>query len=82
MIDAMHAQLAGDRVEVTDRPDRPSGSGYYEGFCFKAFPTIGGEMFEVADGRLVCWTQALVGTRKERLLISGMGLDRLALTRG
>jgi len=33
----------------------------------------------VADGGHVDWTQQLVASRKERLMISGLGLDRLAL---
>jgi hypothetical protein len=81
MIDELRAQLAGDRVDVVDRPDRPSGRGYYEGFCFKAFPIFGDVTFEVGDGGLVDWTRGLVESEKERLLISGMGLDRLALAR-
>ena len=36
-------------------------------------------LLEVADGGLVDWTQHLVGSRKERLMICGIGLDRVAL---
>ena len=72
-------ELSTDDVEVVERPDRPGGRGYYGGFCFKAFPTLGSETFEVGDGGLVDWTRKLLGNEKERLLISGMGLDRLAL---
>jgi len=71
--------LSTDRVEVVDRPDRPSGDGYYEGFCFKAFPTFQGEQIEVADGGFVDWTRKLVGSEKERLVISEIGLDRVAM---
>ena len=35
-------------------------------------------MREVGDGGFVQWTQHLLGNRKERLLISGIGLDLLA----
>ncbi|MDP9295928.1 MAG: hypothetical protein M3O88_04430 [Actinomycetota bacterium] len=69
-------------MEVVDRPDRPSGRGYYEGFCFKAFPTFGDVTYEVGDGGFIDWTRRLVESEKERLLISGIGLDRLALSRG
>jgi hypothetical protein len=33
---------------------------------------------DVGDGGFVDWTQRLLGNRKERLLISGIGIDRLA----
>ena len=32
----------------------------------------------MADGGFVDWTAALLANRKERLLISGYGVDRLA----
>ena len=79
MIRELRTQLGSDRVEVVERADRPSGRGYYEGFCFKAFPTFQDTTFEVADGGFVDWTRKLVGSEKERSLISGIGLDRLAL---
>jgi len=34
----------------------------------------------IADGGFVDWTQRLTGNRKERLLISGFGVDRLAIS--
>ena len=78
LIGHLREALTTDRVEIVDRPDRPSGNGYYEGFCFKAFPTFQSEPIEVADGGFVDWTRKLVGSEKERLLISGIGLDRIA----
>jgi len=35
------------------------------------------EEWEIADGGFVDWTQRLLGNRKERLLISGFGLELL-----
>jgi hypothetical protein len=32
---------------------------------------------EVGDGGFTDWTAQLVGSRKERLLASGLGIDRL-----
>jgi hypothetical protein len=77
---AIRADLA-DRpeVRVVEDPQRQSGRGYYTGLCFKLFATVGGEPFEVGDGGLVDWTQRLLGNRKERLTISGIGVDRLSL---
>jgi hypothetical protein len=66
-------------VEVAEVPDRISGRAYYDGLCFKIYGISGrDEPFEVGDGGFVDWTAKLQGNRKERLLISGYGLDRLA----
>jgi hypothetical protein len=65
-------------VEVLDDPSRSSGRGYYIGLCYKIYATIGGQSGEVGDGGFVDWTQQLTGNRKERLLIGGLGVDRLA----
>ncbi len=65
-------------VTVEDRPDREAGRAYYDRMCFKVY-TSGEERFEIADGGLVDWTQRLVQSRKERLMISGLGVERLAM---
>jgi hypothetical protein len=66
-------------AEVTEAPGRQSGRGYYHCMCFKIFATFGAAQLEVADGGFVDWTQQLLGNRKERLLISGYGIDRIAV---
>jgi hypothetical protein len=40
----------------------------------------GGE-WEIADGGFVDWTQRLLENKKERLLISGFGLEMLVKSR-
>jgi hypothetical protein len=71
------AGLAG--IQVVDAPERESGRSYYRGLCFKVYGVSGGAAaIEVGDGGFVDWTAKLLGNRKERLLISGYGLDRLA----
>jgi hypothetical protein len=65
------------RFEVVrgDLPADPSRrTGYYQGLCFKVFRNG----VEIGDGGFVDWTQRLMGNRKERLLISGLGVDRFA----
>ena len=69
-------------VDVRDRPDRDAGRAYYDRVCFKAYASAGEHPFEIADGGLVDWTQRLVPSRKERLMISGLGVERLALALG
>ncbi|MGI5291232.1 hypothetical protein ACQEVF_49095 [Nonomuraea polychroma] len=61
-------------LEAKPDPDRESGRGYYTGLCHKIY----GDGLEVGDGGFVDWTARLLGNRKERLLISALGVDRLA----
>jgi hypothetical protein len=80
---AAAAALAGaGRAEVADAPERRSGRGYYTGLCFKVQADFGGGEIEVGDGGFVDWTAKLLGNRKERLLISGYGIDRIAIASG
>ena len=51
---------------------------YYRRLQFKVvIPGFGAQELEIADGGFTDWTQRLSGNRKERLLISGMGLELL-----
>lgn len=70
LLDATRATVTATIVED---PTRTSGRGYYTGLCFKVHTDAG----EVGDGGFTDWTAALLGNRKERLLISGYGVDRL-----
>jgi hypothetical protein len=80
---AVAGALAGpEGVEVADAPERRSGRGYYTGLCFKVQAAFGGPELEVGDGGFTDWTARLLGSRKERLLISGYGIDRIALASG
>jgi len=57
---------------------RQRGRGYYRDVCFKVHAHVRGEPAEIADGGFTDWTRQLAASRKERLLISGIGVDRLA----
>ncbi|HEY7432475.1 MAG TPA: hypothetical protein VH641_17260 [Streptosporangiaceae bacterium] len=74
--------LAGDLApapcQVVIDPARESGRGYYTELCFKINAMIDGEPAEVGDGGFTDWTRQLVASGKERLLISGLGIDRIA----
>ena len=58
---------------------RQRGRGYYRDLCFKVHAHVRGELAEIADGGFTDWTRRLAASSKERLLISGIGLDRLAM---
>ncbi|MFG2819799.1 hypothetical protein ACGFX4_10270 [Kitasatospora sp. NPDC048365] len=75
---AREALSAAPGVAVVDDPDRTTGRGYYTGLCYKVHTTVDGRPVELADGGFVDWTRRLTGNRKERLLIGGFGVDRLA----
>ena len=64
--------LADTALNIEVDRTREAGRDYYVDACFKI---LGGEM-ELGDGGFVEWTQALLGDRKERLLISGIGTER------
>jgi hypothetical protein len=42
-------------------------------------PTIHGREHHIGDGGFVDWTQQLLENKKERMLISAIGLDRLLM---
>ena len=62
---------------VVDR-ERASGRGYYRDLCYKVSAATGGDSAELGDGGLTDWTRSLTASSKERLLISGLGVDRVA----
>ncbi|MFJ6852603.1 hypothetical protein ACIQM3_19050 [Streptomyces sp. NPDC091271] len=78
VIDRIRGDLAAlPGIAVIEDPDRTTGRGYYTSMCFKVCTSVDGHYLEVADGGFVDWSQLLTGNRKERLLISGYGVDRL-----
>lgn len=59
-------------------PDRETGRGYYAGVCFHIYATNDtGTELELIDGGFTTWTQQFLSNRKERMLISGLGTERL-----
>jgi hypothetical protein len=65
-------------AELVLDPDRATGRGYYVGACFKVHLVApDGTTLELGDGGFTTWTQQLLSNRKERLLISAAGTERL-----
>ena len=57
---------------------RTSGRGYYLDLCFHIHATApSGQRLELVDGGSVNWTQQLLSNVKERLVVSGLGSERL-----
>ena len=76
---AVADQVTTDRVTCAFDGEREAGRGYYPNVCFKLLIDTGDEVVEVGDGGAVDWTSSLLQSRKERLLIGGVSLDRLLL---
>jgi hypothetical protein len=84
-IAAATAEALADVAEpadiVTDH-DRVGGRGYYRHLCFKVNALVDGAVDgtpeEIGDGGFTDWTAQLLADGKERLLITGYGIDRLA----
>lgn len=52
---------------------------YYKGLQFTVITNINGREYYIGDGGFVDWSQQLLGSKKERMIISAIGLDRLLL---
>jgi hypothetical protein len=57
--------------------ERSSGRGYYTGLCFHIYAAAPSGLIELVDGGAVDWTQKLLSDAKERLVISGIGSERV-----
>jgi hypothetical protein len=74
---AVAGELAAPQIEVVADPQRQSGRGYYRDLCFKINVQSAAQWQEIGDGGFTDWTALLTASGKERLLISGLGIDRL-----
>jgi len=65
-------------IECVFDEHRTSGRGYYLDLCFHIHATAtSGQRLELVDGGSVNWTRKLLSNAKERLVISGIGSERL-----
>lgn len=77
-LEALRGVAAAKGVELFEEVGREAAGGYYAGFCFHIFA---GDM-QLADGGVVDWGAKLTGNGKERMVISGCGVERLLALRG
>ncbi|MCC0647246.1 hypothetical protein [Clostridioides sp. ZZV15-6598] len=52
-------------------------NAYYKGINFKIYLHCNDNVIEIADGGFVNWISEMTGNKKNRCLISGIGIDRL-----
>ena len=62
--------------------ERSSGRGYYSGLAFHVYAQTERDQHFLVDGGEVDWTQKLLGNAKERLIISGLGSERVVTLAG
>ena len=74
---ALPAAFAGSQLDIVTDRQRQAGRGYYRDLCFKLNVRAGPGWAEVGDGGFTDWTARLTASAKERLLISGVGIDRV-----
>jgi hypothetical protein len=82
VVRAAREAAADAGIDVVDEPDRVRGRRYYRDVCFQMYARLGGRLESIADGGFVDWIAQLTASRKERLCISGIGLERLTLASG
>jgi len=77
VLEPLTAEFPKARFRADDT--REQGRNYYAGLCFSlnaADPT--GTTLNLADGGFTDWTRRLLSNAKERLLVSGIGLELVA----
>ncbi len=72
----IHKEFQDTQIVVTDKDLMNS---YYKGINIKIFLIIGEQTLEIGDAGFVDWTQKLLSSKKERMFISAMALDRLLM---
>jgi len=76
LIDPIKEDLGG--IDCCFDSQRTSGRGYYLDLCFHIHAMApSSRWLELVDGGSVDWTQKLLSNSKERLVISGIGSERV-----
>jgi hypothetical protein len=72
-----YLQIKMPNVLIEKSDNQQVSQNYYQQLQFKFIMNWEGQTFEIADGGYVDWTQKLTQNRKERFLISGLGIELL-----
>jgi hypothetical protein len=76
LLDRVRTTFPGVDAEL--HPTRTMGLAYYRTLCFWIHGVVdAAEPLHLVDGGCVDWTQKLLSDAKERLVISGIGSDRM-----
>ena len=78
LVSRMQEKLINDLPGLSVKvDDEPSDNEYYTGLQFTLYAHINEENVTIGDGGFVDWSKKLLGQKKERMLISAIGIDRL-----
>jgi hypothetical protein len=76
LLTPLHTEFENVTCAIDEQ--RTSGRGYYLDLCFHIYATVTSDQrWELVDGGVVNWTQKYLSNAKERLVISGIGSERL-----
>lgn len=67
-----------DKINIVEDMGRINNK-YYKGIQFKIYIDINGSEAEAADGGFVDWSQKLLENKKERMIISAIGMSPLLI---
>ncbi|MCM3782212.1 hypothetical protein M3231_04460 [Neobacillus mesonae] len=73
-----HGEHSSIRVSASESTGKEENH-YYKGLQFNIMVNIKGQHFPIGDGGFVDWPQQLLNNKKERMLISAIGLDMMFL---
>ncbi|MFB5676608.1 hypothetical protein ACE3NQ_16130 [Paenibacillus terreus] len=73
-----YGEQSSVRVSASESTGKEDNS-YYKGLQFTIMVNIKGQHIPIGDGGFVDWPQQLLNNRKERMLISAIGLDIMLL---
>jgi hypothetical protein len=80
VLEPLASEFPEARFRVDER--REQGMSYYSGLCLRIDAAGGdGTVMNLADGGFTDWTRRLLSNAKERLLVSGIGVELLAKLR-
>jgi len=66
------------KTQIALRPERVDGAAYYRGLMVDiGLADPGGAIHSVADGGATDWTARLLSDRKERMVVTGIGVERV-----
>lgn len=74
MVDVVQSASGDAQVKINPAD---SDNRYYRGFHMKMYLHADGDWQEVADGGFTDWTARMLGDKRYKLFISGLGVDRL-----
>lgn len=79
LVQRLEEAVAGRFPEIGLRPGAYNADNrYYQGMQFSIFVQAGGQDINIGDGGFVDWPQKLLSDKKERMMISAVGLERIA----